>query len=299
MDIQWQYTVNDVEAVFDPTPDWDFELVQLDVGSLGYRASEAIYPGLAIRYETIAKPVRSFQQLRKKGFFAGVVLNASKPVLWKGCEVHGDLALVFGDADHDMVLPAETVLLTIEVDWNLAHAAGLAGLEPGLWQSDPSELRAFVDLCGALARRQRSSNPFQSEQQTLCTHVMSRFLAMLVQPTQTRPSRQYGIMRKAEDFATRQGWCESVAIDNLADAIDVPRRTLHRSFKELYGMGPQGYLRLVRLHMFREALLTGDHTGIADAALGAGFQHFGRAAQYYRKQFGELPKQTVRRSLAS
>lgn len=299
MNIQWQYTVNEVEAVFDPTPDWDFELIQLDVGSLEYRASEAIFPGLAIRYETMAKPLRSFQKLRKKGFFAGVVLNSSKPVLWKGCEVDGDLALVFGDADHDMVLPARTVVLTIEIDWPLAHAAGLVGLEPGLWQCNPSERRAFVDLCSALTRRQGQSNPCQTRQQEACTQVMSRFLAMLVRPTQTRPSRQYGIMSKAEEFAARLGWCESVAIDNLADAIDVPRRTLHRSFKELYGMGPQGYLRLVRLHMFREALLTGDHTGIADAALGAGFQHFGRAAQYYHKQFGELPKQTLRRSLGS
>lgn len=297
MDIQWQYTVNEVEAVFDPTPDWDFELIQLDVGSLEYRASEVIYPGLAIRFETMAKPLRSLQQLRKKGFFAGVVLNSSKPVLWKGCEINGELALVFGKSDHDMVLSAHSVLLTIEIDWHPAQAAGLVGLEPGLWQCDPFEHRAFVDLCDALARRQDKSNSRQSEQQTACTQVLSKFLAMLVRPTQTRPTRQYGVMSKAEEFAACHGWCESVAIDNLADAINVPRRTLHRSFKELYGMGPQGYLRLVRLHMFREALLTGDHTGIADAALGAGFQHFGRAAQYYQKQFGELPKQTLRRSL--
>lgn len=297
MAFHWQYTVEEVEAVFDPTPDWDFELIQLDIGSLRYRASEAIFPGLAIRYETMAKPLRSFQKLRKKGFYAGIVLNSSGSVLWKGCEVNGDLALVFGDADHDMVLPAQTVVLTIEVDWPLAHAAGLAGLEPGLWLCDPSEIRAFVDLCGALTRERGLANPCQSKQQAACMQVVSRFLAMLIHPTHTQPSRQYGIMSKAEEFATRQGWCESVAIDSLADAIDVPRRTLHRSFKELYGMGPQGYLRLVRLNLFRKALLTGDHTGIADAALSAGFQHFGRAAQYYHRQFGELPKHTLKRTL--
>ncbi|MCA0905703.1 helix-turn-helix domain-containing protein [Ruegeria marisrubri] len=299
MDIHWQYAVDEVEAVFEPTPDWHSELIQLDAGSLGYRASEVVFPGVAVRYETMAKPLRSFQQMKKKGFFAGFVLAASRPVLWKGREVAGDFALVFGDADHDLVFPAQTVVLTIEVDSQPAQAAGLTGLEPGLWQCDPTEIHAFVDLCNVLTRRQMRMSLGQSEQQNACALVVSRFLAMLIHPTQTQPSRQYRIMSKAEEFAAHLGWCENVAIDNLADAIDVPRRTLHRSFKELYGMGPQGYLRLVRLHIFREALLTGDHTGIADAALSAGFQHFGRAAQYYHKQFGELPKHTLRRSLGS
>ncbi|MCV6583895.1 MAG: helix-turn-helix domain-containing protein [Marinibacterium sp.] len=82
----------------------------------------------------------------------------------------------------------------------------------------------------------------------------------------------------------------------MADAIGASRRTMHRAFKDLFGVGPKGYLRLVRLHRFRQSLLQGPDACVTDAALDAGLGHFGRAARYYREQFGELPRDTLERT---
>lgn len=62
-------------------------------------------------------------------------------------------------------------------------------------------------------------------------------------------------------------------------------------------MGPQGYLRLVRLHQLHERLLaaTSAEASITELAGELGFTHMGRLSTAYLKHFGEYPKQTLRR----
>ena len=73
------------------------------------------------------------------------------------------------------------------------------------------------------------------------------------------------------------------------------RRTLFRAFREELGMGPQGYLRLLRLHQFRERLLVAAATeaSITELASELGFTHMGRLSAAYLKHFGEYPKETM------
>lgn len=301
MDIHWQRGVDEIDAVFTPNEDWEFELFQLAPGLLGYRACAVELSGMMITYETLDQPVRSFQKMRQNAFYAGFVLHASRPVLWKGQEVGPDHALVFGGVDHDMVVPENTLVMCIQVAPDRATKTGLAGLEPGLWSCDADALREFIATCTALSRNTIGPSlgqyPDSDARDAIQMTLLSQLLTALASPTHIQPSRKYQIIHKAEDFMVRQGWDDRLGIDDLADSIGVSRRTVHRSFKDIYGMGPQGFLRLVRLHHFREALTRSGNICVTDAALHAGFEHFGRAAQYYRKQFGELPKQTLKRAL--
>ncbi|HBC06370.1 MAG TPA: AraC family transcriptional regulator, partial [Rhodospirillaceae bacterium] len=68
-------------------------------------------------------------------------------------------------------------------------------------------------------------------------------------------------------------------------------------FKDVYGMSPMAYLRLVRLKRVHSALRNGGEDGatIAQIARAWGFGHMGRFAEIYRHQFGELPSETVRK----
>ncbi len=301
MNIHWHRGVDEIDAVFTPSDEWDFEMLQLSPGLLGYRSCTVELPGLLIILETLTQPIRSFQKMRQRAFYAGFVLRAPRPIIWKGQEVKPDNALVFGNVGHDLVLPERCLILNLHVVPNIANEMGLVDIEPGLWSCKPSALRAFMTTCGALTDQTTCPKHWQSldESAQIATSqlVLSQFLAALGEPTLVQAARRYEIMHQAEKFASEHGWDDGLGIDRLADAIGVPRRTVHRSFKEIYGMGPQGFLRLVRLHQFRKALIRGDSIGVTEAALGAGFDHFGRAAQYYRQQFGELPKQTLKRAL--
>lgn len=276
-------------------------MLQLGPGQLGYRSCTVELPGAQISLETLSQPVRSFQKMRQRGFYAGMVLRAPRPVLWKGREVEPNHVLVFGNAENDMVIPEHSLLLSLQMVPHFAVDNDLLDIEPGLWVCKPSALQALIQTCGSLSGRTACLEHWQNHGMAapLATRevVLAQFLAALDQPVRTRQARRYEIAYKVEKFATEHGWDDGLGIDRLADEIGVPRRTVHRSFKEIYGMGPQGFLRLVRLHHFRKALVHQYSMGVTGAALHAGFDHFGRAAQYYRQQFGELPRQTLKRAL--
>jgi AraC family ethanolamine operon transcriptional activator len=70
--------------------------------------------------------------------------------------------------------------------------------------------------------------------------------------------------------------------------------SLYRGFMERFGIGPKRYLHIRRLEGVRRELRSAPpEVRIVDVANGWGFWHMGRFAADYRKQFGELPSQTL------
>jgi AraC-like DNA-binding protein len=74
-------------------------------------------------------------------------------------------------------------------------------------------------------------------------------------------------------------------------------RTLHASFQQTFGESPMSYLRRVRLDHVRAELTSGrdPDVRVTDVAMRWGFFHPSRFAEQYRRRYGELPSQTVRR----
>jgi len=90
---------------------------------------------------------------------------------------------------------------------------------------------------------------------------------------------------------------ENVLVLDLCREARVSLRTLEYAFLDHYGIGPKTYLVTRRLHGARRALCKSDpRVGITDVANSWGFWHMGQFAVDYRRQFGELPSETLRRS---
>jgi AraC-like DNA-binding protein/Flp pilus assembly protein TadD len=88
---------------------------------------------------------------------------------------------------------------------------------------------------------------------------------------------------------------EPVALDDLAAAAGVRPRTLEAHFKSYLGTTPFGWVRRTRLARARQQLLaSGDDANVTGIANANGFTELGRFAAHYRKQFGELPSQTLK-----
>ena len=86
-----------------------------------------------------------------------------------------------------------------------------------------------------------------------------------------------------------------VHISEICTALGVPRRSLHRAFNEVFGMGPVTFLRHKRLcaiHSILRESIPGTTT-VATVAMQQGFYELGRFSQYYRAMFGEYPSQTL------
>lgn len=129
---------------------------------------------------------------------------------------------------------------------------------------------------------------------TLLTKHPNNYSEALANPTPT-PDLPY--IRRAEDYI-HANCHKPITMQDLAQYAHISTRSLHKGFQEHRGVTPMGYVRLVRLQKVRDALLNARQSGgsvnVTQVALEWGFGHLGHFTQAYRKQFNELPSQTLR-----
>ena len=90
---------------------------------------------------------------------------------------------------------------------------------------------------------------------------------------------------------------EPPSIQDICRVSGVSWRTLNYAFHEKFGITPKQYLQATRLQRVRERILRSDpSSAIAEIAAHWGFWHMGQFARDYRKQFGELPSETLFRT---
>jgi AraC family ethanolamine operon transcriptional activator len=87
------------------------------------------------------------------------------------------------------------------------------------------------------------------------------------------------------------------SITELCLAVGAKERTLHLSCVEAFGRPPAKLLAELRLNAARRTLLhPRKETSVTAVATLYGFTHFGRFADVYRRQFGELPSVTFNKA---
>jgi len=101
------------------------------------------------------------------------------------------------------------------------------------------------------------------------------------------------LTRKAEQYIEAAG-TRPVHISEICTECGLSRRSLHRAFDEVLGIGPVTFLRRKRLCDIHSALRDSDPatTTISEIALQHGFLNLGRFAGYYRALFDEYPSET-------
>jgi len=117
-----------------------------------------------------------------------------------------------------------------------------------------------------------------------------------VTPFDQRHQAYSQLVQVAEEYAlTHTGG--PLYVTDLCKAAAVSERTLQYAFKEILGMSPVAFLQRLRLHRVRQALraATRGTTTVSAEALKWGFWHFGEFSLAYKKCFGELPSDTLRR----
>lgn len=91
---------------------------------------------------------------------------------------------------------------------------------------------------------------------------------------------------------------QPVRLCELCRQAHVSERTLRSIFNEVFGIGPNRYLHVRRLHRVRAALsIANPNTETVNRiALRFGFSDPGRMAADYHRLFGEYPSTTLMRS---
>jgi AraC-like DNA-binding protein len=158
-------------------------------------------------------------------------------------------------------------------------------------------------LAALAARRPFLFDERRNERVVARAELLETLLAALgeaddLEPTREDQARQAQslIVKTAEDYALSQTG-ERLYVSELCRAAGVSERTLEYAFKEVMGLTPMAYLTRLRLHRVRRALLAAapGSTTVSAEALTWGFWHFGEFSQAYKRCFGELPSDTLRR----
>jgi AraC family ethanolamine operon transcriptional activator len=102
---------------------------------------------------------------------------------------------------------------------------------------------------------------------------------------------------RAEEYIVAH-LAEPMTIDDLCQQAGVSERTLYYAFHQVLGMSPKAYVKTKRLNRLRQDLESADPDRVTVAEMGHrwGFWHTGNLAADYRRQFGELPSQTLAKS---
>jgi len=162
-------------------------------------------------------------------------------------------------------------------------------------------------LVGVAARRPYLFDERRNERVAARVELLETLLAVLgeandLEPTREERARQAQslIVKAAEDYALSQTG-ERLHVSDLCSAAGVSERALEYAFKEVMGLTPMAYLTRLRLHRVRRALLaaTPGSTTVSAEALNWGFWHFGEFSRAYKRCFGELPSDTLRRKPGS
>lgn len=102
-------------------------------------------------------------------------------------------------------------------------------------------------------------------------------------------------VRMVEDYM-RAHLDAPITNEKLAELTGVSLRTLYNSFKKFRGVSPMRYLKDLRMEKVREELLhAGQLRSVTVIATRWGFFELGRFAAEYKRRFGELPSDTLRR----
>jgi AraC-like DNA-binding protein len=121
-------------------------------------------------------------------------------------------------------------------------------------------------------------------------HNYSRYL---LDPQKAAAPRQVNLVEEYLEAHVE----EPIDITSLAKLTGYSLSSIYKAFRKHRGYSPMAYLKKIRLAHLRKRLLEGPlNTTLTQHALDLGFVHLGRLSGYYKRQFGESPSDTLRKS---
>jgi AraC-like DNA-binding protein len=303
----------DFEALRDAVQDSPSEIVQLEHGKMTGTLAHLSVGSVGISTGSFTRGVRQRGVLSPNRWTLGMLLGS--PALLQHFEAGpGDLFVLapdhelysrFIDGNHyaaTLISPDELFAFLDSQQPGAADAA--------LWQQSTSVLSAAPAIAALRAQNfqtllaaMRTHGPTMSDG---AADFFKRSILELMTAPVLQGSHDYRgprlqqskvqLVRDVDCYLHKAG-NRPVHITKLTEKFKVHRRTLHRAFIDVLGIGPITFLRRKRLGDVHKVLVQGGPDAMIKAvAIEHGFLQLGRFAGEYRQLFGEKPSQTLRRA---
>ena len=309
-----QHTFLDIDQLAEAIAGWDLDWKQLDSGRL--EAELLRVASAEANFERVAFNRRFAQRSSSPSgrLTFGLIEKTVGEIGWCRKRVSSDKLLVFSPGGDNecvskpgfrghLVSYSEGYLERIAADLELPVNLGLyreGGHALHIDARETEELRRRLRRLDRTVINDTGNAERRWIRHELETEIPVRLLRILAAGPPTSPPRVDGCRvraaRRARDHMDSHA-DEPPTIEAVCRAAEVSWRTLNYAFRELFGVTPKQYLQATRLDGVRKELQNvGPEATISDVANGWGFWHMGQFAADYRRHFGELPSETVRRA---
>ena len=232
------------------------------------------------------------------------------PLRYRGQDLRTDEALVLcRGVDHELVAPRRARGFEIFVDPDVVMSRGWRIASVARIQIPAPRRRALERVCRevTVASVRWESDPWTIEKACALRDRLVDATAAALQPYlgeggessqgASAPSRAQTLVHDATAWMTEAAGNGRVSVTAMARDLGAPERTLYHAFRTCLGVSPYEFHRLERMHAFRTALREASsvHGAVSRAARETGFHDASRLGQAYRRQFGETPRQSLRR----
>ena len=298
----------DPDALARAQPGWHQHYEQLSPGRFDGRVQHVQLPGLRLVREDSHCALHQRGDLGQGAYGLALPLAMSGPAIFNGQRVERDDLMVGRGDELDLVTPEQFSLIAVVVEAALLHPLWerLYGKRPSAW----IEQQLVLPARGAAAAAVRRLHLHSLQQ--LCaadatvhgdTALLQLRDALLIEWIEALPERVDA--SELPTLAARKQLVQQACALMLAHAdeplsmlqvcrhVGASRRKLNYCFRDVLGTSPLKYLRALRLNGVRRELRDGT-ASVQQAAARWGFWHLGEFAAGYRRQFGELPSQTLR-----
>jgi AraC family ethanolamine operon transcriptional activator len=274
--------------------------------------------GVEISFSDFCGRARVRGPLSLKEFIIGVVLKSVGPSSqWHFETVPGDIATVPRTEEHDAVYNG-TQISWATLGIPLSDLLEIAAFErpeiadavwktPSMYRPSPAIRELIVDryqtAVGAICKEPKileSPNAARALKDELIGVYLLGLAESIGHPM--RPKRAFvsavRTLARAEDYF-RECQNNPPRIIDLCQKLQISRNTLFHSFSQVVGVSPGAYLTNWRLSQVRCALSNKEcleGVTVTDTALNWGFWELGRFSNMYKRLFGELPSETLKRT---
>jgi AraC family ethanolamine operon transcriptional activator len=301
--------LNSIDGLRQPIADADLEIVQLGRGQLSGSLTKAVFPDLAFSITDFSRPLRSSGHLGTRNLTICMLIDSRNRSMAWGRELQqGDVFFSAPGKNFDTVFGEHSEVAGISI--SPEHIAAIFAGEPaladvGYWMQnhqyacEHSQRAAVAGRVSQIAERLGQGGALSSDaadfwQRSLIEGFTSTFVPSMP-PDEGRviPST-LKLVREVEHYLHLHSH-RAVHISEICAAMNTSRRSLHRAFHDVLGIGPIAFLRHHRLCSVHLMLRRGDpsNTHVTDVATEFGFLELGRFAHYYASLFGEYPSQTL------
>ncbi len=310
----WVHAVRsrDIDAHARAQGNWALAYEQLSSGQFEGGFVIVQLPGLRVFNESTNVVLRQKGRLGDDIYGFAMSLAPAEEVYFHGRKVPLDGVMCGRGNDVDLVTPAGHQLIALAVErallvplWERMYQKPLA-----LWLEKQLVLQASAPAAASL--RQTHLKILQHAMGLKALAAMPEAMLqlrddVLIEWIEALPpsveltglethERRKRMVDRACEFALAHP-DEPLSMLQVCHRVGASRRKLNYCFQDVLGTSPTRYFRALRLNGVRRALTqAAPSTTVQEAAASWGFWHLGQFSLDYKRQFRELPSQTLQRA---